>query len=127
MLTEKTGSPEVARNPSPALVLPLLLIVVCSFTLGACSHILPNSLASSLTESAISIQAALPAASIGEAYTAVLSVSGGTAPYSFAVDQGALPPGLTLNRHTGNISGDPNRAGTFQFTILVTGLSLIHI
>jgi len=58
---------------------------------------------------------------MGKAYSAVLSVSGGTAPYSFAVDQGALPSGLALNRQTGNISGDPNRAGTFQFTILVTG------
>jgi hypothetical protein len=126
MLCEKAGFPDVAQNSSLARILASLIAVACCFTLGACSSTLQNSApgSQSSTQSrqpAISIQATLPGASLGKAYSAVLSVSGGMAPYSFAVNQGELPPGLKLNPQTGDISGEPAQAGTFQFTILVTG------
>jgi Putative Ig domain len=128
MLPERVGFPEVAQSSSPARILPLLLVVVCCFTLGACSSTLQNSAASSpapgqTPQSTISIQATLPSASIGKAYSAVLSISGGRAPYNFLVTGGALPPGLALNPRTGSISGDPTQAGTSQFTILVTDIA----
>jgi large repetitive protein len=37
-----------------------------------------------------------------------------------AVPPGSLPPGLTLNSSTGQISGTPDVAGTYTFTVTVT-------
>ncbi len=45
-----------------------------------------------------------------------LTVTGGTAPYSFAVSAGNLPPGMSLSPN-GNISGNPTAAGTYSFTV----------
>jgi len=71
----------------------------------------------------IIIAAHLPAATVGTAYSAVLSVSGGTAPYTFAVRHGLLPPGLSLNHSSGAITGMPTRNGSFPFSISVTDKS----
>ena len=66
----------------------------------------------------IAISATLPAGTIGVAYNAVISVSGGEAPYKF---QGKnLPSGLVLNEQTGGISGTPETAGALSFAIWVT-------
>ena len=50
--------------------------------------------------------------------------SGGAAPYSWEVDHcqgcGALPPGLSLDRTSGVISGAPSSAGTYHFVVVVT-------
>ena len=64
--------------------------------------------------------ASLPGANVGIAYSQQLTVTGGVAPYSFAVGSGALPAGLTLNPTTGLISGTPTAAGDFPFTVTVT-------
>ncbi|HEU5021723.1 MAG TPA: FG-GAP-like repeat-containing protein, partial [Bryobacteraceae bacterium] len=47
----------------------------------------------------------------------IIDVTGGAAPYTFAVT-GNLPPGLTLT--DGVIGGTPTAAGTFPFTLKVT-------
>jgi hypothetical protein len=57
---------------------------------------------------------------VGVAYNAVCSVSGGSAPYFFSISAGSLPPGLILNRTTGSITGIPLVAGTFNSVLLVT-------
>lgn len=49
-----------------------------------------------------------------------LGVTGGTSPYTWSVQSGALPNGVTLNTATGDLSGTPTVAGTFNFTIRVT-------
>ncbi len=46
-----------------------------------------------------------------------MTVTGGTAPYTFSI-VGTLPPGLTLNTSTGAVTGTPTAAGTF--TVKVT-------
>jgi hypothetical protein len=63
--------------------------------------------------------ATLPAAVPGIAYSQTLTATGGTAPYTFAVTAGALPPGLTLSP-AGLLSGIPTRAGGYTFTVTAT-------
>jgi hypothetical protein len=64
--------------------------------------------------------ASLPNGTTGGAYSAALSVTGGTAPYSnWTVGAGTLPPGLKLDSSTGQISGIPATSGTFNFWITV--------
>lgn len=62
----------------------------------------------------------LPSGFLGIAYDQTIVASGGLAPYTFAVTAGALPNGLVLNPATGQITGIPILAGTFNFTIEAT-------
>ncbi len=60
-----------------------------------------------------------PAGTVGIAYNQTFTGSGGLAPYTFAVNSGSLPGGLTL-AGGGGLSGTPTGAGTFNFTIRAT-------
>ena len=53
-------------------------------------------------------------------YSATLSATGGTSPYTWAIASGALPTGLSLNSATGGISGTPTVRGTASFSVRVT-------
>jgi hypothetical protein len=59
------------------------------------------------------------------AYTATISIKGGTAPYTYSIGTGSLPTGLTLAATMGTISGIPAKgtAGTSSFIISVTDSS----
>ena len=63
----------------------------------------------------------LPNPVTGATYHQTLSVTGGTGPHSYAVTQGNLPPGLTLNPSSGVLSGTPTVGGIFNFRIMATG------
>ena len=65
-------------------------------------------------------QTTLPDTSVGGAYNQGLTVTGGTAPVTFAVTTGALPAGLTLDPATGLITGSATTAGSTDFTITAT-------
>ena len=60
--------------------------------------------------------ASLPAGIVSTAYSATLTATGGTAPYTWAVS-GLLPAGLSLNSSTGVISGTPTTPGTASFSV----------
>jgi hypothetical protein len=62
----------------------------------------------------------LPNGTEGTAYSGPLSAAGGTPPYSWSIASGSLPPGLTLNPGTGEITGTPTASGVFGFTVAVT-------
>ncbi|MCB1275934.1 GEVED domain-containing protein [Prosthecobacter sp.] len=61
----------------------------------------------------------LPAAYFGGSYTQSLAAANGTAPYTYVMQTGALPTGLSLSSG-GIISGVPTATGNFVFTIRVT-------
>jgi hypothetical protein len=60
------------------------------------------------------------------AYVGGLSISGGTAPYVWALSSGALPPGLGLDASTSSVtyvSGTPTALGSYSFTVTITDAS----
>jgi subtilisin-like proprotein convertase family protein len=62
----------------------------------------------------------LPAARLGNPYSATLETSAGCTGAQWAVIEGALPDGLTLDAPTGVISGTPGTPGTYAFKVQMT-------
>jgi large repetitive protein len=88
------------RQAAAAAVLLLALLTVSSTASAASTTINP---------------ATLPAATVGVAYGATITVNGPRSPYTIRVTQGSLPLGLTLTG--GSLTGAPTTAATFMFTI----------
>lgn len=59
-----------------------------------------------------------PAATLGATYSYQLTAAGGTTPYSWSVNSGTLPPGVTLSSN-GLLSGTPTLPGSYAFTVNV--------
>ena len=57
------------------------------------------------------------------AYNQSLSSTGGTAPYSYSLTGGALPPGILLS-NSGSLSGAATATGSYTFTIKSTDAGL---
>lgn len=55
---------------------------------------------------------------VGQAYSSTLAAVNGAAPYTFSLESGSLPPGLTLNAN-GNLSGTPTSSGVFLPSVRV--------
>ena len=62
----------------------------------------------------------LPDVFRGVAYSQTIAIAGGTAPFTWVIANGSLPPGLALSSVTGTIVGVPMREGTYAFTVRVT-------
>ncbi|MHC4713441.1 MAG: putative Ig domain-containing protein [Planctomycetota bacterium] len=62
----------------------------------------------------------LPDGTVNAAYSQTVSATGGATPYTWSIDSGSLPTGLSLNSSTGDISGTPTGTGTSNFTVKVT-------
>src|SRR5579885_941163 len=65
----------------------------------------------------------LPNGTAGAAYSAGVGAQYGVLPYTWSVSSGSLPPGLSLHSTTGAISGTPNAAGGYSFTVKVSDSS----
>jgi O-glycosyl hydrolase len=62
----------------------------------------------------------LAGSTVGTAYSATLTATGGVTPYTWAVVTGSLPAGLILNTGTGAVTGTPTAVGTSNFTVQVS-------
>ena len=63
--------------------------------------------------------AMLPNGIPGSSYNQTITALLGTAPYTYTLSNGSLPPGLSLST-AGVISGTPQTTGAFNFTVQVT-------
>jgi adhesin/invasin len=65
---------------------------------------------------------ALPNWTVNQPYSQTIALAGGTAPETFAVSAGTLPPGLSLDSSTGAITGTPTTTSSdpFDFTVTAT-------
>jgi hypothetical protein len=66
----------------------------------------------------------LPSGVVGSPYNAQLKATGGDGDYTWSVETGALPSGLTLNATTGAIAGTPTAAGISSVTVAVADPAL---
>ena len=62
----------------------------------------------------------LTVGTVGSPYSVTFSASGAALPVSFAVTAGALPAGLNLDASTGELTGTPTAAGSYNFTVTLT-------
>ena len=102
-----------------SIVLGLVLITLAGITCACSSLNAGTPGAISKPAQTIAMSAHLPAATVGSPYNAVITVSGGTAPYTFALRSGQIPPGLHVNNVTGAVYGLPMRAGNYAFMVSV--------
>ena len=113
-----------SSNPTVATVNPRGLVTAVGLgtaTITATLNGVSGSTTLSVLTNPLTITTqSLPNGTVGTSYTTTLAASGGTTPYTWSISGGALPGGLTLNSSTGNISGTPTAAGTFNLTARVT-------
>ena len=69
---------------------------------------------------AITLAGPTATAQVGVAYNSSVQASNGVPPYTYTRTAGSLPTGLSLNTNTGAITGTPQAAGPFTFTIQAT-------
>jgi Putative Ig domain len=69
------------------------------------------------------VKVVLPQAYVGIPYSAILSATGGVAPYLWNVAVGSLAPGLELQTSNGSISGVATLTGSYAFSVRVTDSS----
>src|ERR1700733_3816926 len=62
--------------------------------------------------------AAPPVAAVNSAYSYTLTATGGTTPYTWSVNAGTLPAGITLSA-AGVLSGTPTTTGSYSFSVNV--------
>ena len=103
---------EITGTPTTAGPSSITVVVVDAFGQSA-------SAVGTLTVNAPpSLSLALPAADQGIAWSTLLAVTGGTAPFSWTAT--GLPAGLSLDGGSGLISGTPAAGGTVPVTVTVT-------
>ncbi len=108
----------MARTPSGRLLrsLPVVLSILLAGCCGGGSKSTTTN--KPPTPLVITLTTPLPSGVVNIAYSATLTASGGTAPYSWSITGGALPSGLALGAG-GVLAGTPTAVGSSTFTIQV--------
>jgi Putative Ig domain len=127
-LSLNTNNGVISGTPTTASGTP------STFTIRVTDSTLPTAQTVTSSSLAISIQnpqplsispSSLPNGQTAAPYSAQLSASGGipnptTGGYTWAITSGQLPPGLTFNTATGQITGTPILVATSTFTVQVS-------
>lgn len=99
------------RKPFLSLVVGVLSCAI----MAGCAGSIPQNGPSALNIAQFTVNNGV----IGISYKFLLVASGGVHPYTWTIDAGSLPPGLSLTSD-GIIQGTPTQTGTFNFTARVT-------
>jgi Putative Ig domain len=101
------------------------LLLCCAMLVAAAAGSSPSTSSETTrpSERELKLSGTLPAAEVGITFNTTLKVSGGTAPYTFSISWGGLPPGLSLSTKSGTISGQPTQSGNYNFGVHVTDSS----
>lgn len=68
----------------------------------------------------VAVPPVVPAGTVGVAYEGITpTFTGGARPLVFSAS-GTLPPGLSIDDETGEVTGTPTDAGTYRFVIVAT-------
>ncbi len=87
--------------------------------LDSASNAAEANFALSINSSGINLSSnTLTAAQLNQAYSNLITATGGTGPYTFLAIGGGLPLGITLNSG-GLLSGTPTASGTYNFALRV--------
>ncbi len=117
-LTLNSATGQITGTPNQSGTFPFTAQVKDSLNATATTN-----LSIAISPSALAVMtSSLPNGVVGVVYPATnLTASGGTPPYAWSVTTAAttFPPGLTLGS-TGQITGTPTAAATFNFTVQVT-------
>ena len=118
-LTINASTGAISGTPTTAGTFTLTAVVTDSSTpQQSATQSLPFTVNATVSPIVVT-QKALPAGTVGVAYSQTpLTVSGGTAPYSFKLTS-TSNDGLTIG-NTGTISGTPTAAGSFTLAVLVS-------
>ncbi|WP_031499129.1 putative Ig domain-containing protein [Bryobacter aggregatus] len=60
----------------------------------------------------------LPSGTLNQPYSATVTATGGTSPYSYSITSGGLPTGLSMDNN-GVLSGTPTASGNYNFTVRI--------
>src|SRR6266576_526742 len=119
-LTLNSATGQITGTPNQSGTFPFTAQVKDSLNATATTN-----LSIAISPSALAVMTtSLPNGVVGVAYPATnLTASGGTPPYAWSVTTAAtsFPPGLTLSS-TGQITGTPTAAATYNFTVQVKDL-----
>ena len=112
-----TGSNPKAATAARARVAGYQKVLLCGFLFAFSS--------AASAQLTITTPAVLPSGEVAVPYSQTLQDTGGALPFTWSLDSGTLPAGLTLSS-SGTISGTPTTAQTnTQFTVRVTDGDLL--